>query len=491
VRSTERTLVVTADIAAEAQSATPAADQKRAPSGGPAPRPTPPSVPCIRVTAGADIGRSCEVGTGKVTIGAAPSNTLCLTDRHISRRHCEIFARDGEYVIRDLGSTNGTFVDSHQITEVVVTPESRIHIGRTELALQRHAQGTAASSPAPDAFGELLGRSKPMLQAFGALHTVARSSLTCLLLGETGTGKELAARALHAHSDRAGKPFLVVDCAGVGPQFIEDKLFGHQRGAFTGASQTVAGVFEEAHGGTVFLDEIGELPLELQPKLLGVLERREATRIGSHAPVKLDFRLVAATHRNLADMARRGRFRQDLLYRLSEFTVRIPSLRERKDDIGLLAHAVLEREGYPRTLTPEAVEYLKTLGWPGNVRELRNLMRRAAVLAANSVIDRALLEDLDAAVTSEIHLPEELLESLDREPEVAPAGRSVKPAAPSSSAAPQAGCELPLAEATEAFRRAYLQQLRERFGSDFAGAARHAGVHPKSVQRLFRLYGIS
>jgi DNA-binding NtrC family response regulator len=437
---------------------------------------------------GADAGRFCELVSGKASIGAAPNNTLCLTDRHVSRRHCELSTRDGEYVLRDLGSTNGTFVDGQQISEAVVTAASRIHVGRTELALQQLVPAPLASSTSHDVFGEMVGRSKAMLQVFGALHSVARSSLACLLLGETGTGKELAARALHDHSDRAGKPFLVVDCAAVGPQFIEDKLFGHQRGAFTGASHTVAGVFEEARGGTVFLDEIGELPLELQPKLLGVLERREATRIGSHLPVKLDFRLVAATHRNLTEMAKHGRFRQDLLYRVSEFTVRIPSLRERKDDIGLLAPAVLEREGLARTLTTDAVDYLKGLPWPGNVRELRNLMRRAALLANGSVIDRALLEDLDAVVTSEIVVPEELLESVESGRVSGPTASLTQRAGP-----PEAGAslELPLAEATEIFRKAYLQQLRDRFGSDFAGAARQAGVHPKSVQRLYRLYGIS
>jgi DNA-binding NtrC family response regulator len=473
----------------------------------------------VRVTKGVDVGRFCEIGAAPVAIGAAPSNGLCLSDHHVSRLHCEIFVRDERCVIRDLASTNGTFVDGAKVSEAVVSPSARILVGATELALHRLGRVTEVTVTTPDAFGDMVGSSKVMQHVFGALQSVARSSLACLLLGETGTGKEVAARALHDHSDRARKPFLVVDCASVGPQFIEDKLFGHMRGAFTGATHGVAGVFEEAHGGTVFLDEIGELPLELQPKLLGVLERREATRIGSHTPIKLDFRLVAATHRNLPELARQGRFRHDLLYRISEFTVRIPSLRERKEDIALLAEAVLRREGFARTLTSDGIEYLQELPWPGNVRELRNLMRRAAVLAPTTIIDRALLTDLDAVVTSEIQLPDDFVESLSASARsmlppaltrslpprsLAPANPvpgsvppprlpvpTLTPAALAASPAASGALELPMAEATDAFRRAYLLNLRERFGSDFNGAGLHAGVHPKSVQRLFRLYGIS
>jgi DNA-binding NtrC family response regulator len=475
---------------------------------------------CVRVVKALDLGRFCELGAAKIAIGSAPNNALCLSDRHVSRQHCEIFMRGHHCVIRDLGSTNGTFVDGAQVHEAVLSPISRVLIGTTELALHRLGRVAEVTVATPDAFGDMVGRSRLMQHVFGALQSVARSSLACLLLGEPGTGKEIAARALHDRSDRARKPFVAVDCAAASAQLLEAKFFGYVRGAFAGAShQQAAGAFEEARGGTVFLDEIGELPVELQSKLLSVLEQREASRLGSDTPVKLDFRLVAATHRNLPELARRGSFRQDLLYRISEFTVRIPSLRERKEDIALLAEAVLRREGFARMLTGDGIEYLQELPWPGNVRELRNLMRRAAVLAPTPRIDRELLSGLDAAITSEIQLPDELIEdvsagvrrsaALSAAPgSTAPAG--VAPGAAGNTRAPdrmpeassgpttlvpgasdQHAFDLPMAEATEAFRKAYLQHLRDKFGSDLEGAALHAGMHPKSVQQMFRIYGIS
>ena len=311
---------------------------------------------------------------------------------------------------------------------------------------------------------------------------------------------------------------------------MEDKLFGHQKGAFTGATAAVPGVFEQACGGTVFLDEIGELQLELQAKLLGVLERREATRIGSHTPVKLDVRLVAATHCYLSEMVRRGTFREDLLYRLSEFTLRIPSLRERGEDIALIAEAMLAREGFAsRKLADDAIAYLRELRWPGNVRELRNLLRRAAILTHGTIIDQQLLEDL-AASTAEMHVPREQLDAAaalrsgsirsasDRPTTLRPA---TAPARPEGSVRPRASVhpheevldsrstqeldpvtppelptsdcshfDLPLEASTESHRKAYVHALRKRFGNDLQAAADHAGVHPKSVSRLFRQYGV-
>jgi DNA-binding NtrC family response regulator len=426
----------------------------------------------LRVVSGVNRGSVCALGRAPIAIGGAASNDLCLGDRHVSRSHCEVFEQAGEYWVRDLGSTNGTYVDGHRVSEAPLTRSTRLVIGMTQIALEPLADGVVEEQ-----CGDMVGSSPSMRQVFSALRSVAQSSLTCLLLGETGTGKELAARALHAHSARAQKPFLVVDCASVGAQFIEDKLFGHERGAFTGAHGAQAGVFEEARGGTVFLDEIGELPISLQAKLLGVLERREATRIGSHTPVKLDVRLIAATHRNPSEMAVRGEFRQDLLYRLSEYTLRMPALRERRGDIPAIAQAVLARDGSELSLSQDAAEYLEQQPWPGNIRELRNLMRRAALLAGGPVIDRTLLRTLEEA-TSVIELPRGL-DSM-RVPKQENA-RAVEPAQGEVFA-------LPLAEATESFRRQYVAYLRQRFGSDLNAAAQHAGIHPKSISRLFRMY---
>ena len=487
---------------------------------------------CLHVKSGEGAGVVCLIGATPLTIGVSPSNGLCLSDRRVSRAHCEVFTRGELCIVRDLGSTNGTYLDGVMIVEAVVSPGSKLRIGNTELTIERRSDVDALVTGQREEFGEMVGRSPAAVQLFAALKRVASSPLTCLLLGETGTGKELAARALHAHSARAAKPFLVVDCAAVGPQFIEDKLFGHERGAFTGATGPRPGVFEQAEGGTVFLDEIGEMPIELQPKLLGVLERREATRIGSHTPVKLEVRVIAATHRDLSVMVQYGAFRQDLLYRLSEFTVRIPALRERAEDIGLIAEAVLKREGFgARRLTEDAIEYLQSLSWYGNIRELRNLLRRAATLAGGGAIDRELLEQLEEN-TAEFQILPEGLVKVPRNSSQSPGSRTLEmegqwveslraremgpasgdlllplpriqprtgpperapaapPVPPGPVAAETAALALPLEQATEAFRKAYAQELRRRFGSDLQRAAEHAGIHPKSVSRLFRMYGV-
>jgi len=484
---------------------------------------------CLRVTSGEPGGTIYLIGASPLTIGASPSNLLCLSDRRVSRAHCEVFTRGELCIVRDLGSTNGTYLDGVMIVEAVVSPGAKLRIGNTELSIERHADVGASAAGPREQFGEMVGRSAASAQLFAALEQIAKSPMTCLLLGETGTGKELAARALHAHSARAVKPFLVVDCTAVGPQFIEDKLFGHERGAFTGATAPRPGVFEQAEGGSVFLDEIGEMPVELQSKLLGVLERREATRIGSHTPVRLDVRVIAATHRDLSMMVQYGVFRQDLLYRLSEFTVRLPALRERKEDIGLIAEAVLEREGFgARRLTEDAIAYLQSLNWFGNIRELRNLLRRAATLARGGAIDRDLIERLEEG-TGEFQMLPEGLVRFPRQASLPPGHRTSEvdsqwadmlraresgavagerlgphsrvppgpgerapapPAVPPPAAPETAALALPLEQATDAFRMAYAQELRRRYGSDLQRAAEHSGLHPKSVSRLFRMYGV-
>ncbi|HKU41021.1 MAG TPA: sigma 54-interacting transcriptional regulator [Polyangiales bacterium] len=437
----------------------------------------PPRQLYVCVTGGAN-DYYCALGTAPVRIGSGPDNDLCIDDRHASRNHCEIFERDGQRWVRDLGSTNGTYLDGSVVGEAALGLDSKLRIGATELAVRELPRD---ADLAKLSFGQMVGYSSAIRQFFNVLRSVASTQLSCLLLGETGTGKELAARALHEHSTRARKPFIVVDCAAVGPQFIEDKLFGHERGAFTGASSAVPGVFEEARGGTVLLDEIGELPLELQAKLLGVLERREATRLGSNTPIKLDIRLISATHRDPSKMARLGQFRPDLLYRIAEITLRIPALRDRKEDIGVIAQEMLRRDGHACTLSADGLEYLEQQDWPGNIRELRNVMRRAASLAKDAMIDRNLLLSLDD-VTSE----------LPRVPTLERLATSLVPPPaswlPISENPPPPEFELPLEEATETFRKAYVRYLRRRFGDDLNRAAAHAGTHPKSVSRLFRLY---
>jgi two-component system response regulator AtoC len=322
----------------------------------------------------------------------------------------------------------------------------------------------AGASREPDAFSELVGAGRAIRIVFDSLRRMAPTELSCLLLGETGTGKELAARAIHAHSARARGPFIVIDCGAVSETLIEDKLFGHELGAFTGALKESKGAFEEGKGGTIFLDEIGDLRLALQPKLLRVLERREVTRLGSHRTIPVDVRVIAATHRDLLSLVAEGSFRQDLYYRLAESSVSLPSLRNRVEDIETLARHFLDQiGGRPLSLRPDAIDLLKRHAWPGNVRELRNVLRRTAATVNGASIDAAALgmtvQDR-AAATQE---PNETTKTF---------------------------AKLPIAEAKDAHRKEYLKQLLETHGDNHAAIAQHMGVNIKYARRLLRRYGL-
>ena len=243
--------------------------------------------------------------------------------------------------------------------------------------------------PAHDDDALLVGRSQPLLRTISLLQRVAPTPSTVLLLGESGVGKEQVAKYLHHYSARSQGPFVVVDCGALGESLIESELFGHEKGAFTGAAQRKQGLFEAAQGGTLFIDEIGELPLALQTRLLRVLETGAVRRIGGTGYVKLDVRIVAATNRDMRRLLESGRFREDLYYRLSAFPITVPPLRERKDDIPMLAEHFLSRmEDAERhlPLSPEVIETLLTWNYPGNVRELRNVVERAAILACDGAL---------------------------------------------------------------------------------------------------------
>jgi len=236
-----------------------------------------------------------------------------------------------------------------------------------------------------EVFGEMVGHSAPMRRLFGALSRIAAHDAPVLLVGESGTGKELAARALHGGGPTADGPFVAINCAAIAQTLVESELFGHEKGAFTGASSRQDGAFHHADGGTLFLDEIGEMKIDLQAKLLRALESGEVRRVGSGAPTFPDVRVVAATNRNLVQAVKRGAFRQDLYFRLAVLTVRMPPLRERRSDIGPLAAALLARHHPGATLTSEAVRMLETHDWPGNVRELRNVLTRAVVMSGEHI----------------------------------------------------------------------------------------------------------
>jgi transcriptional regulator with GAF, ATPase, and Fis domain len=297
-----------------------------------------------------------------------------------------------------------------------------------------------------------------MRRVFALLERIAAKDTTVLIEGETGTGKEVAAAAIHEESGRGG-PFVVFDCSAVSATLIESELFGHKRGAFTGAVEERMGRFEAAHGGTLFLDEIGELPLELQPKLLRALEARTVVRVGSNAPKAVDVRVVAATNRDLAIEVDRGRFREDLYYRLAVIRVRLPPLRERVDDIPLLVrhfeHEWRERPNPPPPLSDEVIAHLKAQAWPGNVRELRNKLDLMLSLgAANTVLD---------------------------EGEVLPATQDVNLDVP---------LRVGLSRLEDTYERAYVQLALQKTGYNVSGAAKLAGVGRAHIQRIMKRHGL-
>jgi DNA-binding NtrC family response regulator len=317
----------------------------------------------------------------KLRIGKAPDNDLVLSDDTVSRHHCELTRTADGIHVRDLGSTNGTKVGGARISEAVVQPGAVLKVGEVELALRPAVRNVEVLPSDKTWFGAAIGQSLAMRTIFGVLERIAKTDATVLLEGETGTGKDVLARAIWTESDRPQGPFVVVDCGAVSYSLLESELFGHERGAFTGAVAARQGAFELAEGGTVFLDEIGELPLDVQPKLLRVLETREFRRVGGNKTLKTDVRVIAATKRNLLREVHAGKFREDLYFRLAVVPVTVPSLRARREDIPGLVRHILKASGDNLTMSDESMQGLLSHDWPGNVRELRNVLERAIYLA--------------------------------------------------------------------------------------------------------------
>ncbi len=360
-----------------------AAQQPRAPLG----------VPRIVAVGGPGAGRALAMASAQATAGRHPTNDLVLDDPQVSGVHLELRRAGDRVHVRDAGSTNGTWMGPHRLTEVELSPGAEIVVGTTTLRVERDDVAATARVSESGTFGELVGRSTAMLELFATLERVASKALAVLVQGETGTGKEEVARALHTRGPRAAQPFVVIDATALPETLAESLLFGHEKGAFTGAEQRRTGFFEAGSGGTVFIDEIGELPAPLQSKFLRVLERQEVVRVGGHAPVKVDVRVVCATHRDLRHEIEAGRFREDLYYRIAHVRVMLPPLRDRPEDVPVLCDRLLAVMAGPKgTLTriePDAIEFLRAQPWPGNVRELRNVLTRASALAQDGVIRRA------------------------------------------------------------------------------------------------------
>jgi transcriptional regulator with GAF, ATPase, and Fis domain len=327
----------------------------------------------IRVLTGPDAPRTVESSSSEITIGSGLDQDLQLTDQYVSRNHCVI--------CEDLDSTNGTLVGEHRVTGAVIAPGDMITVGETVLEVDLPGDLITEPLSRDDHYGKVLGRSVPMRRVFALLERVASSDATVLIEGETGTGKSALAEAIHQNSPRAGKPFVVVDCGALPRHLLESELFGHERGAFTGATETRIGLFESAAGGTVLLDDIGELPIDVQPKLLRALERRRIRRVGSSREFPVDVRLICATHRDLRRAVNQRTFRTDLWYRINTVRVVLPPLRDRRDDIPMLVAAFYrDLLGDPNAAPPsELIRTMMNAGWRGNVRELRSAVERSLV----------------------------------------------------------------------------------------------------------------
>ncbi len=413
---------------------------------------------------------------GRMVVGSADGSAIRLDDPTVSRLHAELETRVDGLWVRDLGSRNGTFVNDVQVTGARVPEGAKLRFGALEVSADF---GGAPKKPIEvwrdTSFGRLVGRSRAMRELFAVLARVSPMDASVLIHGETGTGKELVARAIHDASRRADKPFVVVDCAALPDNLLDAELFGHAKGSFTGAVASREGSIEAADGGTVFLDEIGELPMSMQPKLLRVLESRVVRRIGETSYRPVDVRFISATHRDLLTMVSSGAFREDLYFRLSVLPVTVPPLRDRKDDIDLLISHFVKALGSEIPMRPELLRALAERPWRGNVRELRNFVERAMALG-----------------------PDEALRLLNGAPSSTAAEAS--PALVEAPAAEHADVADPLLfeQAYKEFRemwkdagdKEYVRRLLLRHDRNVASAAKEAGIDRTYIYRLIRKHDL-
>ena len=417
-----------------------------------------------------------------VTIGAMEDNDLIVSDDTVSRYHCKIVQEDTAYLLVDLGSTNGTFINRVRIKEAYLKPGCTIGLGNTEVKFHAADEKIEIVPSRKERLGLMVGRHVKMRELYAVLEKIAPTATTVVIEGETGTGKEVVAQTIHQLSPRAAGPMMVFDCGAVPDNLIESELFGHEKGSFTGAIMTRQGLFEMAHGGTLFLDELGELPLDLQPKLLRALEQREIRRVGSNKPIKVDVRIIAATNRNLEEEVRGGRFRQDLFYRLSVVRVFLPPLRDRIEDIPLLVKHFLADASYNKRpdgtakvtgMSRAAMDLLTTYKWPGNVRELVNTIERAISFAEGELVDA---RDLPETVRGE---------------EAAPRAQAAGGAQPMQ---PMPDSDSTFKDAKErwvsSFERDYIVTLLKKNKGNISHAAREADIDRKYFRKLMKKYGI-
>ena len=414
-----------------------------------------------------------------MTVGRTAAADVWLDDPAVSAFHVELTSTPAGIAIKDAGSRNGTYVGGGiRVMEAVLPPGSMIMVGTTTLRVDR-VDGPRAAAPELASFGKMRASSAIMRSLFAVLARVAPTELSILIEGQTGTGKELVADAIHAASQRANGPFAVLDCTSVPRTLAESVLFGHERGAFTGADEARPGIFEAAEGGTVFLDDIGELPRDLQPKLLRVLERREVVRVGGAKTIPVNVRVIAATWRDLRKMVNANTFREDLYFRIAQARVGIPPLAERADDIPALVYHFLQ--GLPaqapgaRMITREALDELKTRPWPGNVRELRSTVERAAMLAQGATITPA-------------DLGFERLIANERQRAPAAAGAMADGDGKAMEALPD--FKVAKRSLVDEFERGYLASLLERSGDNLTRASAISGIERHHLRDLLRKHGL-
>jgi len=414
------------------------------------------------VIEGPEMGRAVLLD-GARTVGTSAASDLRLTDDTVSERHLEVKPSGGGFVVRDLGSTNGTFFEGSRVNELTIGPGATLKVGKCFLRVQ--PQPRALEVPASQArrFGELVAESLAMREVFAVLELAAASDVTVLVQGETGTGKELVARAIHEASARRGKPFVAIDCGALPDSLLESELFGHVRGAFTGASSTRAGAFARAQGGTLFLDELGAVQPSVQARLLRVIEERKVKPVGSDEERKIDVRLVAASRFDLSTRVAEGAFRPDLYFRLSVLAIGLPPLRQRREDIPVMVAELLRLRGFDAgEISGANLDLLRTHSWPGNVRELRNVIERAVALTPSA----RSFKELKVSLTSLATEAEALAVRTD----------------------------LPFKQAKEqlvaSFESRYLKDLHARHHGNVSAAAREAQVDRKHWRALLREHGV-
>jgi DNA-binding NtrC family response regulator len=416
----------------------------------------------LRVAEGPDAGLQLRLDgsqASRVLVGTSEACELRLTDREVSRRHVALEVIETRMRVSDLGSTNGTWVGGIAIGEAFLHGGESLRIGGTRLDVSRQGAAEPALSAATH-YGKLLGASAAMRRLYPLCERLGRATVPVLIEGETGTGKEVLAESLHEQGSRAAGPFVVFDCTAVPPSLVESELFGHEKGAFTGAIATRRGVFEQAHGGTLLIDEIGDLAPELQPKLLRALERSEVRRVGADRPIRFDVRLLCATRRDLDREVQAARFRDDLFHRLAVARIELPPLRRRSGDVAVLAAHFARAFGQKDELPRALLERWQDYAWPGNVRELRNAVARWVELGELADLGRD-----------------------ERRPPDAPG-----PSESADAIAQILGLDLPLLQARQRvireLERRYIERVLEKHGGNVTRAAAASGIALRYFQIL-------